>query len=151
MLSSCAPPAQTNPGAAVVTRYIKAVQNGDRKTIIDLSNFNQEDINQIKANNPQVLWAKLLKEYYDAHSTGALDPQAQAVQGLVLPSSKWEISETRAGRGQDSVLSDPYNRVQVYVTVDYSTLNDSPLVDGGIVGFPITGAKFLKKVGSHAS
>ena len=55
--------AQANAGASVATRYMEALQKGDFKTVIDLSYGYQSEVNQIKAQNPQVLWPKLTKEY----------------------------------------------------------------------------------------
>jgi hypothetical protein len=41
-------------------------------------------------------------------------------------------------------MSEPYNRIKIYITVDYPNLNDSPLVEKYWGAGPV-GAKFLKK------
>jgi hypothetical protein len=136
----------------VVARYIAALQTNDSKTLIDLSYGYQNQLDQIKAQNPQVLWPKLTKEYYDSKISsltsqagvisGLLqglsgDPaqQIHSLQSLLLPDTKWKVSETRSDHVQDSIQYGGYDRTIVYVTIDYPSLNDSPFVDG----------KFLKE------
>ncbi len=144
--------AQANAGASVANRYIEALQKGDFKTVIDLSYGYQSEVNQINAQNPQVLWPKLTKEYYDAkiasltnkpgfwesYMQGMMgDPSQQIrfMQSLLLPNVKWKVTETRSDHAQDSIQFGGYDRTVVYVTVTYPSLNDSPFVDG----------KFLKE------
>jgi hypothetical protein len=157
-LAVCALPmtyAQTKAGSGVATRYIEAVQKADFKTVIDLSYSYQAEVAQIKAQNPQALWPKLTKEYYDAKiasfsektdymglylqglqgMTGDPAQQIQFMRNMVLPNAKWKVTETRTEHVQDSIQFGPYNRTIVYITVTYPTLKGSPFVDG----------KFLKK------
>lgn len=130
----------------------RAPKTGRRSTVIDLSNGYQSEVSQIKAQNPQVLWPKLTKEYYDAkiatlankpgfweaYMQGMMGDPAQQIrfmQSLLLPNLKWKVTETRSDQVQDSIQFGRYDRTIVYVTVTYPTLNDSPFVDG----------KFLKE------
>ncbi len=144
--------AQANASGSVATRYIEALQKKDFKTVIDLSYGYQGEVSQIKAQNPQVLWPKLTKDYYDAkiatlsntpgfwesYMQGMMGDAAQQIrfmQTLLLPNVKWKVTETRADHVQDSIQFGGYDRTIVYVTIGYPTLNDSPFVDG----------KFLKE------
>ncbi len=138
--------AQANAGSTVATRYIEALQKADFKTVIDLSYGYQGEVSQIKAQNPQVLWPKLTKDYYDAkiatlankpgfweaYMQGMMGDPAQQIrfmQTLMLPNVKWKVTETRADHVQDSIQFGGYDRTIVYITVNYPTLNDSPFVD----------------------
>lgn len=149
---SFSPKAQTqsNAGGGAATRYIEALQKGDFKTIIDLSYGYQVEVSQIKAQNPQVLWPKLTKEYYDAkiaalgnkpgfweaYMQGMMGDPAQQIrfmQSLLLPNVKWKVTETRSDQVQASIQFGGYDRTIVYITVNYPTLNDSPFVDGKFI------------------
>src|SRR5260221_472700 len=50
---------------AAVSRFIRAAQSRDFKTIVDVAAQFQSEIAAIKAQNPQVLWSRLLQEYSD--------------------------------------------------------------------------------------
>ena len=52
------------PPADVVSRYIVAIQQSDVKTIVDLTLSYQQELQQIKEQNPQALWPKLIDDYY---------------------------------------------------------------------------------------
>jgi len=142
--------AQASAGSALAARYIVAVQKGDLKTLIDLSAAYQDDISKIKAQNPQVLWPKLTKEYYDTRiaqlstkSDTALpylqgmmsepDRQIRFMQSMVQPNAKWKVSETRADQARDPFDGHEYQRTVAYITVTFPTLNDSPFIDGKFV------------------
>jgi hypothetical protein len=148
-------PAQQAGQPSVVSRYINALQKRDFKTIIDLTASYQAEIAQIKAQNPQVLWPKLISEYYDKKvsqlsgpvswrsddgtlgtSYGGLaqtsDPTAQtfdptAIRAWFPTSSKWRVTETR-----DTVIQNVFggqNSVTItYVEVDYPIWQDAPVV-----------------------
>jgi len=90
---------------SVIARYIQAIQKRDFKTIIDLTSYYQQQVAGIKAQNPHVLWPKLIGEYckskkssFSQHpgywqnygeSLGAMigDPAAaiRSLQGLLRP------------------------------------------------------------------
>ena len=130
-----------------VGRYVHAIQKRDFKTVIDLTYAYQEEVARIKAQNPQVLWPKLIGEYYRGKEAGfsqqagfwqnygealgaAMGDPTQAIRALesLLPaSSRWRITESRTDFVQDSIAFGPYERTRVYVTVNYP-IRDAPLV-----------------------
>jgi tetratricopeptide (TPR) repeat protein len=123
--------------SAVVAKYMSAFQKRDIKAIIDNTYNYQREVAQIKAQNPQALWPKLIAEYY-AKKTAALsqapgywqnytesvlgmsgDP-AQGIRslfGLIPHSSKWAITEARPGP----------QGTTVYVTVNYPDISEAPI------------------------
>ncbi len=133
----------------VVGRYIKAIQVRDFKTVMDLSNYYQQEVEKIKAQNPRALWPKLVGEYYQdriatfgkegtywqnyGESLGAMigDPAGaiRSLQGLLPPECKSKITEARTDSVQDSMAFGPHQRTRVYVTVDYPSPANSPLLD----------------------
>jgi hypothetical protein len=113
---------QSPTASTIVKRYISAVQSGDRKTIADLSFETQQQVSSIKANNPQILWAKVLKEFYAAQSAASPDPSAEAVEQFLPSAAQWRITEARVDK------SDGQNKIRVYVSANYPTLEDSPFI-----------------------
>jgi tetratricopeptide (TPR) repeat protein len=123
--------------SAVVAKYMSAFQKRDIKAIIDNTYSYQREVAQIKAQNPQALWPKLIAEYNDKkiaalslapgywqNYTESLmgmsgDPTQgiRALFGLIPRSSKWAISETRPGA----------QGTTVYVTVDYPEISEAPI------------------------
>lgn len=141
--------AQTNASATVVTRFIQALQGRNYKTVIDLSYQYQSEISAMKAQNPQALWPKLIKEYYDSR-LGSLDRKTasgqnlgealrgmigdpghdiRSMEGLLPPGCKSKVTETRADHVKDSIQFGGYDRTIVYVMVTYPTIEDAPFVD----------------------
>src|SRR5579883_128097 len=140
--------AQKSAQSSVVTKYINALQKRDFKTVIDLTASYQADIAQIKAQNPQVLWPRLLSEYYDkkisefskqadywesygeAMSAMLGDPaQALRATAVLLPiASKWTITESR-----DTVIRNPLTGTAAvritYIQVAYAKPETSPIVE----------------------
>lgn len=136
------------PAANPVSRYITAIQKRDFKTIIDLTYSYQAEIAQIKAQNPQVLWPKLIAAYYDqnisafskepdywggyaeALGAGLGDPAQglRATAALLPPSSKWKITESRNTDVED-LFSAPYKATITYVEVEYPLQTNSPIVE----------------------
>jgi hypothetical protein len=118
---------QTDP-KVVVTRYIKAVQNRDYKTIIDLTASYQGEVAVIKASNPQVLWSKLIDEYYQqvtkllSNRTGEL----RSTAALLPESCKWIVIEIRGGRV--GPVFDSHEATIVYVSVNYPLWREAPLI-----------------------
>jgi len=130
----------SSASAGVAARYIEALQKRDYKTVIDLSSNYQSQVFKMKTDNPETLWGKLIKEYYDTKISalegkpgywqsygealsGAMGDPAQQIrqtQGLIPPGAKWKITETREGS----------DRTIVYVSVSYPSLDESPFVDG---------------------
>lgn len=131
----------------VVGRYIRAIQNQDFKTVVDLSAASQAAVTAIKARNPKVLWDKLVGEYYQQESatlsatisereaeptfswaayaeallpsnSGAPTQIIRALRGFLPGSSKWAVSETRPLPGGETV----------YVTVTYPAIGDAPIL-----------------------
>jgi len=128
----------TEQAKKVVARYIQAIQQADLKTIIDLQSKTPRVIAAIKASNPQVLWPKLIGQYYD-ESIAVLskDIRGNAFQAFLPPSCKWNISEVRADA----------ETATVYLTVDYPSVSDAPIVQQfhPYTGSPIGGSARLLK------
>jgi len=114
---------QSSAASATVKRYINAVQNGDRKVIIDLSSREQESVSSIKEHNPQILWAKELKRFYDIKAAASLDPSAETVAQFLSPESQWRITEVRVDKNNRQ------SSIRVYVSANYPKFDDSPFVD----------------------
>jgi hypothetical protein len=121
---------QKSQDSSMVGRYVIALQERDFKTVIDLSYGYQAEVAQIKAQNPQLLWPKLIKEYYDTNisrlsnldSNRATSDPAEHIRsaaGLLLANTKWSLAETRADR--------------VFVSTAYPSVTDSPFVDGRFI------------------
>ncbi len=119
-------------GARVVARYIEALQGLDYRTIMDLSYSCQRDVAAIKAQNPEDAWPELVEEYYDSkissitaehefrRTNGDLSDLAQNIRALTRllpPSAKWSIIDSRSGPA-------------VSVSISYSSIEESPIVDG---------------------
>ena len=122
--------------SSVVAKYIRAFRERDYKTIIDLDYSYQQGVADIKAQNPQVLWPRLLKNYYDTNVIALAKTPPQQIgllQTLILPNTRWSITETRADHVQEEFGG--YDRTIVYVSISYPSFDDSPFVDG----------KFLKE------
>ena len=131
--------------AGVTGRYIQAIQNRDFKTVINLTSYYHQKIESIKAQNPRVLWPKLLGEFYQQtipdfrqttggplQSLGATvmaamgDPSGniRAALQLLPPSCKWSVTETRRGQQTDTV----------YVTVSYPDVMGAPIMGSQLLG-----------------
>ena len=155
-LSATAQTAKPVATPSVATKYISAIQKHDYQTIIDLTYAYQQKVNEIKAQNPQVLWPKLTTEYYDSQiaafsqqpgfwqnynegllgMTGDPTQAIRAMAGILLPNSKWKVTESRTEHVRDSIALGEYDLTTVYVTVDYPSVDESPFLDG----------KFLKEI-----
>lgn len=136
----------------VVSRYIGGAQKRDLTTIIDLTYAYQQKVAQIKAQNPQVLWPKLVDEYYKqqtanfsqqagfwtAYAEGMTaswgDPTQAIRASLVLfpASCKWRISELRAQR-VGNIVEGGWDQTTVYVSVSYPSWEDAPLINDKIL------------------
>jgi hypothetical protein len=115
------------PGAnTVVARFIAATQRKDLRAVIDLVEFYQGEIANIRNQNPKVLWPKLIEEYYNS-KIESLSSGRERIGGLELTtalyllrdSCKWRIAESRVGPGTATV----------YVVVDYPSAQDSPTAE----------------------
>lgn len=133
---------------AVISRFIKAIQVRDFKTVIDLTYSYQIEVSGIKSQNPRVLWEKKVGEFYERkisdltgeasfwgdyfRDLGAMtgDPAQnfRAVAYLLPQSCKWHISETR-NETITSIIEGSFNQTTVYVTVDYPLDESAPIVD----------------------
>jgi hypothetical protein len=133
---------------AVISRFIKAIQGRDFKTVIDLTYSYQIEVSGIKSQNPRVLWEKKVGEFYERkisditgeasfwgdyfRGVGAMtgDPAQnfRAVAYLLPQSCKWQISETR-NETITSVIEGQFNQTTVYVTVNYPLDQSTPIVD----------------------
>lgn len=137
-------PAQSD----VASKYIQAIQQRDFKTVIDLTATYQHEVAQIKAQNPQALWPKLISQYYDAKITDLsrekepilqvfLDPLTGPDRPIrttarLLPSAcSWSVSESRTQRVTNPWSGREYDQTTVYVTVSYPTVQGSPVGDSG--------------------
>jgi hypothetical protein len=139
--------------SSVVSRYIPAFQKHDFKTVIDLTYSYQQEVARIKAANPQVLWPKLIGEYYQskessfsqqagyeqnyAETLGAMvgDPaqNIRAMEAMVPSSCRWKISESRRERVTNQWNLQQFNQDTVFVTVDYPSWQDAPFADNKLL------------------
>jgi hypothetical protein len=137
-------------GAGLVTRYIESLQKLDYRTILDLSYRCQRDVAAIKAQNPEEAWTKLVEEYYESKisslttkpefwrvsrkglsgATGELTQQIRVLTRLLPQSTKWSIIDARSDHVEGSIQFGAYNRTVVSVSTRYSSIEESPIVDG---------------------
>jgi tetratricopeptide (TPR) repeat protein len=134
----------------VVARFIGAVQHQDFKTLIDLTYNYHGEIAQIKARNPQVLWPRLLDEYYKQRiSTLASDPglwinyagaitgdpaeSIRALLGLLPLSCKWTTTETRSQKARNMFGGPTYTQTTVFVKVNFPSLETAPIVENKLL------------------
>lgn len=144
------PQARTTPNVkathAVISRFIKAMQGRDFKSVIDLTYSYQVEVAGIKSQNPRVLWDRKIGEFYEreisdltqestfwgdyVRSSQAMwgDPTQnfRAIAYLLPQSSKWQISETR-NETITSIVEGQYNQTTVYVTVQYPLDESTPI------------------------
>ena len=131
----------------VVGRYIGGAEKRDLTTIIDLTYGYQQEVARIKAKNPQVLWPKLVDEYYKQQTatfsqqsgfwtayaesmTASWGNPTQAIRAslaLFPASCKWRISESRAQR-VGNIVEGGWEQTTVYVSVSYPSWEDAPLI-----------------------
>jgi hypothetical protein len=107
-----------------VSRYIQAYQKGDYKTVVDLLDSDQQQIQRIKAQNPRSLWPKLVSDYYSQR----VSELSRGGPGLFRPSCKWAITEKRPGTTQ-GWSGQIIPTTTTYVNVSYPSMADSP-IDG---------------------
>ena len=136
-----------SPAAGIlVSKYVSALQKRDFKTVISLTSAYQADVARIKAQNPQVLWPKLLDQYYSSKASvfsepagywqnyfeALMGPGGDPAQGIragaamLPPSAKWSVTETRHQRVQNTWNGREYDQGTVYVTVNYPVWQDAP-------------------------
>ncbi|GEM_PF-4767147 len=138
-----------------VGQYMEAVKRSDFRKVIDLTDFYQRKVDEIKAQNPSSLAPRLTDAFYksqlDAFSKPANfwrdygesfggmvgDPiqQIRALQAVVLPTADWRITESRADGVVDLIPQGRFSRTRVYVSVSYT----SP------VSAPVVGTKLLRE------
>jgi hypothetical protein len=140
----------------VVSRFIKAMQERDFKTIVELTYSYQVQLESIRQQNPRALWEKKTREFYDS-KIGTLTQDAsfwgdysigfgtltgdpaqnfRAVAFFLPEGSTWKISETRK-ETVNSMIQGAFSQTITYVTISY------PLADGKPVP-PVLNSKFLK-------
>lgn len=127
--------------AGVATRYIEALQKRDFRTVIDLTYRYQQEVAQLQAGNPQVLWPKVTEDYYSRRIKsfeGDPNPLATFQEGIaglggdptgniraisrLLPlSCRWKLLETRADRERQLV--------GVYISLSYPSFETSPVIE----------------------
>jgi hypothetical protein len=148
----------------VVAKYIEAIQKRDFKTIIDLTLYYQQEVADIKAQNPQAVWPKLIGEYYQSHiskmskpaeywqsyseDVGAMtgDParSLRSAEELFPATCKWTISETRRQHVVSQWDGRQFEQETHYVAVDYPSWEDAPLIENKLL------AKTIVQIVVHA-
>jgi hypothetical protein len=115
-LVQCSPTAAPGGSSGVAKRYLTAMQHKDFKTVTDLTEACQDTVRDIRKSNPQVLWTRLIAQYY-ASEAESLAHDSLLV--LLPPSAQLSITEQRPGGN---------NQTSVYATVRYTTPSDSPVL-----------------------
>lgn len=153
--------------STVISRFIKAIQGRDFKTVIDLTYSYQVDVAAIKSQNPRVLWGKKVGEFYEKRISdltgqanfwgdyfrglGAMtgDPAQnfRAVAYLLPQSCKWQISESR-NELITSVIEGQFNQTTIYVTVNYTLDEFTPIIGKSFL--KQTMLKFGVRTGTHS-
>ncbi len=142
--------------SVVISRFIKAMQNKDFKTIVDLTYSYQVQLDAIRQQNPRALWERKTQEFYHK-KVGTLTQESsfwgnyslgfgtltgdpaqnfRIITSFLPQWSGWQISETRYDTVTNMNL-ERFAQVTVYVMVEY------PLKEGMQVP-PLLGQKFLK-------
>lgn len=106
--------------AAVVTEYVQALQEKDRKTIMRLTHDVPREIADIKARNPQGPWSNLIAAHYAALARETAARLDDGTVALLTPGAPWRITASRK-EGQATLI---------YVRVKYPNIEDSPYLGG---------------------
>jgi hypothetical protein len=141
---------EARQGARVVARYIESLQGQDYRTMVELSYSCQREVAAIKAQNPEEAWPQLVEEYYASkigaltdkpkfwraygeglsEGTGEIAKQIRGLARFVPQSAKWSIIDSRSDHVENSVQFGGYDRTVVSVATSYSSIEESPIVDG---------------------
>ncbi|MFQ6083956.1 MAG: type 4a pilus biogenesis protein PilO [Candidatus Aminicenantia bacterium] len=137
-----------------VEKFLKAVKDKDFKTIFDTTYYYQMELSQIKSNNPKVLWEKLITEYYESKKNAVLKGEKKssifdstspfafiieptkdirALMNLLNPPCKWKVIETRRELKRDESSGRQYDVFEVYVSLNYPKVEESPLIDSKLL------------------
>lgn len=160
--------ANINP-AKQTEQFLNAVKAKDFKAIFDMANYYQEGISNIKANNPKMLWQKLINEYYENEKKRVFRREegfswqsylesslpdihpATYIQALMIflpDNSKWKVVESKKGILQDSMRVER-SVFKVYITLTYKTAEESPLIDSRLFKEAIFEVIFDAKTGLY--
>ncbi len=148
---------QTNP-VKQVKKFLTGVQKQDFKSIFDISYYYQTELSQITSNNPKVLWPKLTTEYYESKKNALFrqkkesltnvwirfsgeffgtptDPveNIRALMDLLAPSPKWKVIESKKEKQFDMWEGRQYDVYVVYVSLNYKTVEESPLIGSKVL------------------
>ena len=121
-----------------VEKFLIAVQKKDFKTIFDASYEHQRILSNIKNNNPKILWDKLITEYYEAERK-KFERQGVYETGFLLPSCKWKVIESK--KEGDKFI--------VYVSLNYKSVEESPLIGSKVLKEAILGFTLDAKTGLY--
>lgn len=139
-------------------KFLTAVQKKDFKTIFDNTYYYQMELSKIKSNNPKSLWQKLTTEYYESKKKALFkeekesltdawirfggnlfdtptDPieNIRALMSLLNPPNKWKLLETKNERRTDQWDLSQRDVFVVYVSLNYNTVENSPLIDSKLL------------------
>lgn len=150
-------------------QFLNAVKAKDFKTIFDMTSYYQEGISYIEANNPKMLWQKLINEYYENEKKRVFRREegfswqsylesslpdihpATYIQTLMIflpDNSKWKVVESKKGILQDSMRVER-SVFKVYITLTYKTAEESPLIDSRLFKEAIFEVIFDAKTGLY--
>lgn len=132
-----------------VSRLIESLLSSDFKGLFETSCSFQAQVNQIKANNPEVMWNRLIDEYYQTCAKKFSRPETfwenydrqwgmgqndaavpRELWPLFQAKPSWKIIESKKGNWKQGILSDAIPGTMVYVQLDYSTWDSSPIWGG---------------------
>ncbi len=135
-------------------KFLMAVKKKDFKTIFDSTYYYQMKLSEIKSNNPKVLWEKLTTEYYEARKNAVLKGEKKsslfgsasyftfiieptknirALMNSLNSPCKWKVIETRRKLKRDESSGRQYDVFEVYVSLNYPKIDESPLIDSKLL------------------
>jgi hypothetical protein len=97
--------ARSSVTSSVVGRYIQAIQEKDFKTVIALTSHYHQQIENIKAQNPRVLWPKLFAEFHQQTIPALAHPAGGPTQNFSETVSAMMGNPTQAIRSIQGLLS----------------------------------------------
>lgn len=131
--------------AASVEDFIAAVEKKEFTNVFQKTYYYQKHLAEIKSGNPQVLWSKLISEYFESRKAlfakseinfldsglgSDCDPVGSLRQlvALLPPSAQWRVLESKHEEAMGWTIGCPYpaSFTKTYVSVKYSSPDTSP-------------------------
>jgi murein DD-endopeptidase MepM/ murein hydrolase activator NlpD len=156
---------------------LNGLDQGDFRKVFDVTLVYQREVEKIKAANPQVMWPRLIGEYYEVKRSGFVQPTptgggvigsllssiaafAEGVSGspedparaplraLMRPRPRWKILETRKLQPERDDWSGAVRTFSVvYVQLNYRDGEAAPLFKEGVLKEAILGIRIENQSG----